>query len=103
MKLLGYIILACVVLAALQAALTLALVLGGILLLIGVFTCTAETFGFLIVCGFYWVLQHYPAAGLCLVGLFMLVAILLPKGDGGAAPEPTATLPAPGVSSKPND
>lgn len=102
MKALGYIILACVLLAALQTALTIALVVVGILLLIGVLTCPAEAFGFLILCLFYWILQHHPAAGLWLVGLFILLAVLLPKGVSDEATEPDATLPSPGDSSKPD-
>jgi hypothetical protein len=74
MKLIGMFIVACVVLSVLQAALSVLVVVGILLLIIGAFYRPAETFGLLLFGAFSTLLQTHPVGCIWLITLMLAVA-----------------------------
>ncbi len=76
MKLIGMIFLTCVILSVLQAALSVLVVMGVLLLIVGVFNRPAETFGLLLFGAFSTLLQAHPVGCIWLLSLMIMAAIL---------------------------
>ena len=81
MKLIGILLMAGVLLSLLQAALSVLVVVGVIVLVIGVFCRPAETFGLLLFGAFAILLQTHPVGCIWVMSLMLLVTLV--KGDRG--------------------
>ena len=105
MQLLGYIVLACLVIAAAQAVLAILIIM---LLIAGLICRPRETFGFLVIGGLLNLLQFYPVATICVGGT--LLALVLIAGRHKSMPDVvpegnqvTLLLPPPSPSSENDD
>lgn len=78
MKLIGMFITAALLLAMLQAALSVLIVIGVIVFAIGFFCRPAETIGLLLFGAFANLLQSHPLGGIWLMSLALLVVIVKP-------------------------
>jgi hypothetical protein len=101
MKIFGHILLACVLLAALQSLIAVALVLLGIALLWGAFFRTAATFNLLFTLLLLRLVSEQPKAFIFVAGTVFMLLALIRRGDGQpqrkhrrSAPPPLA-LPGP--------
>ncbi len=77
MRLVGYFFFACVLLSLVQAALSALVVVALILLIIGLFSHPAETFGFLGVGLLACLFQNHPIAAVWLVSALVLASVML--------------------------
>jgi hypothetical protein len=82
----GMILLACIVLTVIQAALSVLVIVGILLLIVGVFYRPAETFGLLMFGAFSTLLQTHPVGCIWLITLMLIVAFFKRK-RGGQGPE----------------
>ena len=73
MQLLGYIVLACLVIAAAQAVLAILIIM---LLIAGLICRPRETFGFLVIGGLLNLLQFYPVATICVGGALLAIVLI---------------------------
>jgi hypothetical protein len=89
MRWLVIIIVACLLLTVLKAAIAVLLILLGIAVLWGVYFRPAETFGFFALMSFMSVLERYPLPVLLLIGLLGVLAFLQ-RPDGAPASKDSA-------------
>lgn len=75
MRFLGYLILGCIFLAALKAAIIVMVVAVALIVLIGIATRPFETFAWLLGFALLGMAQAYPMAGLIVLGLLILAAV----------------------------
>ena len=93
MQLLGYIVLACLVIAAAQAVLAILIIM---LLIAGLICRPRETFGFLVIGGLLNLLQFYPVATICVGGTLLALVLIVnakPSLPNGEESRPTPLLP----------
>ena len=82
MKVLGYILLAGIILSVVQAALSALVVVLLILGLFGMFAYPAETFGFALLGLMNWLFHTHPMAATGVASLLILAAVTMPAGRG---------------------
>lgn len=79
MRFLGYLILGCIILAALKAAIIVMVLAVVITVLLGIVARPFETFAWLLGFALLGMTQAYPLAGLIVIGLLAVSAILNQK------------------------
>ena len=89
MKLIGMFITAALLLAMLQAALSVLIVIGVIVFVIGFFCRPAETIGLLLFGAFASLLQSHPVGGIWLMSLALIMTAVVKRRESGVAISPS--------------
>lgn len=100
MQLLGRILLTCLVIAAAQAALSVAITLIIVMLILGLFVQPKETLSFLVIGAAISLLQLYPLATIGVGGSLLVLVFIVgrhksPPPDAPDSDEETLSLPPP--------
>lgn len=89
MKLIGMFITAALLLAVLQAALSVLIVIGIIVFVIGFFCRPAETIGLLLFGAFANLLQLHPVGGIWLMSLALIMTAVVKRRESGVTISPS--------------
>ena len=92
MRLLGYFLLACVLLSLMQAVIAAAVVVYVGLLLWGLIFRPTQTLGFVGLCLFLRAFETHPVATICVIGCLIAIVLKQKRAEPGLSQSPRGSL-----------